>query len=150
MITSWQRSCGAPQSCVQIDDHHVQANLPAANTTTHTIRNKNIETARLACFLSSLRPSFTRVVRWKNTERTKRKIGIAAAIKAMILKIIVHCQCHVTRATSLDHLIGAAEQRERESDAERLGSLEINDQLDLRDSHPCALTQRQLQLLEPR
>jgi hypothetical protein len=31
-----------------------------------------------------------------------------------------------------------------------LGSLEINDQLDLRDSHPCALTQRQLQLLEPR
>jgi hypothetical protein len=33
----------------------------------------------------------------------------------------------------------AAEQRERESDAERLG-LEINDQLDLCDSHPCALT----------
>src|SRR5215467_889037 len=50
---------------VQSDDHHVQANLPAANTTTHTIRNKNIETARLACFLNSLRPSFTRVVRWK-------------------------------------------------------------------------------------
>src|SRR5215468_9524568 len=55
---------------VQSDDHHVQANLPAANTTTHTIRNKNIKTARLACFLNSLSPSFTRVVRCKNTERT--------------------------------------------------------------------------------
>jgi len=32
----------------------------------------------------------------------------------------------------------------------RESSLEINDQLDLRDSHPCVLTQRQLQLLEPR
>src|SRR5258707_9300711 len=74
---------------VQSDDHHVQANLPAAKTTTHTIRNRNIETAKLACFLNSLRPSLTRVVRCKNTERTKRKIGIAAASKAMILKIIV-------------------------------------------------------------
>src|SRR5207302_6197970 len=92
---------------VQSDDHHVQANLPAAKTTTHTMRNRNIETAKLACFLNSLRPSLTRVVRWKNTERTKRKIGIAAAIKAMILKIIVHCQCHVTCAVSLDHLVGA-------------------------------------------
>jgi hypothetical protein len=95
---------------VQSDDHHVQANLPAAKTTTHTIRNRNIETAKLACFLNSLRPSLTRVVRWKNTERTKRKIGIAAAIKAIILKIIVHCQCHVTRAASFDHLVGAGEQ----------------------------------------
>src|SRR5262245_16234481 len=103
---------------VQSDDHQVQANLPAANTTTHTIRNKNIETARLACFLNSLRPSFTRVVRWKNTERTKRKIGIAAAIKAMILKIIVHCQCHVTRAASFDHLVGAGEQRRWHGEAE--------------------------------
>src|SRR5258708_30539949 len=75
---------------VQSDEHHVQANLPAAKTTTHTIRNRNIQTAKLACFLNSLRLSLTRVVRWKNTERTKRKIGIAAASKAMILKIIVH------------------------------------------------------------
>ena len=52
--------------------------------------------------------------------------------------------------TSFDHLVGAGEQRERESDAERLGSLEINDQLHLRDFQPCVLTQRQLQLLEPR
>src|SRR5215475_3695103 len=73
---------------VQSDDHHVQANLPAAKTTTHTMRNKNIETAKLACFLNSLRPSLIRVVRRKNIERTKRKIGIAAARKAMILKII--------------------------------------------------------------
>jgi hypothetical protein len=53
------------------------------------MRNRNIETAKLACFLNSLRPSFIRVVRRKNIERTKRKIGIAAAMKAMILKIIV-------------------------------------------------------------
>ena len=38
---------------VQSDDHHVQANLPAAKTTTHTMRNRNIETAKLACFLNS-------------------------------------------------------------------------------------------------
>ena len=47
-------------------------------------------------------------------------------------------------AASFDHLVGAGEHRERESDAERLGSLEISDQLDLCDSHPCALTKRQL------
>ena len=52
--------------------------------------------------------------------------------------------------TSLDHLVGAGEQRERESDAELLGSLEINDRLDRRDSHPGALTQRQLQRFGPR
>src|SRR5262245_40510960 len=74
---------------VQSDDHHLQANLPAAKTTTHTMRNRNIETAKLACFLNSLRPSFIRVVRRKNIERTKRKIGIAAARNAMILKIIL-------------------------------------------------------------
>ena len=51
---------------------------------------------------------------------------------------------------SLDHLVGAGEQRERESDAELLGSLEINDRLDRRDSHPGALTQRQLQRFGPR
>ena len=74
---------------VQSDDHHVQANLPAAKTTTHTMRNKNIETAKLACFLNSLRPSLIRVVRAKKIERTNRKIGIAAARKAMILRIIL-------------------------------------------------------------
>src|SRR4029434_3712378 len=50
---------------VQSDDHHVQANLPAAKTTTHTMRNRNIETAKLASFLNSLRPSLIRVVRRK-------------------------------------------------------------------------------------
>src|SRR4029079_2147771 len=75
----------APQS----GDHHVQINLPAATATTQAMRNRNIETAKLACFLNSLRPSFTRVVRRKKTERMKRKTGIAAARKAMILKIIV-------------------------------------------------------------
>src|SRR5947209_20513000 len=72
---------------VQSDDHRVQANLPVAKTTTHTIRNRNIETAKLACFLNSLKPSLIRVVRRKKIERTKRKIGIAAARKAMTLKI---------------------------------------------------------------
>jgi DNA-directed RNA polymerase subunit N (RpoN/RPB10) len=42
------------------------------------------------CFLNSLNPSLIRVGRRKKIERTKRKIGIAAATKAMILKIIVH------------------------------------------------------------
>src|SRR6516162_5562121 len=60
---------------VQSDDHHVQANLPAAKTTTHTMRNRNIETAKLACFLNSLRPSLIRVVRRKDIERTKRGLG---------------------------------------------------------------------------
>jgi hypothetical protein len=96
---------------VQNDDHHVQANLPAAKTTTHTMRNRNIETAKLACFLNSLRPSLIRVVRRENIERTKRKIGIAAAMKAMILKIIVYSQCRVTR--SFDHLVGCCEERLR-------------------------------------
>src|ERR671937_3181037 len=38
-------------------------------------------------------------------------------------------------AHSFDHLVGAAEQRERESDVKRLGSLEVDDQLDFRDLH---------------
>ena len=98
---------------VQSDDHHVQANLPAAKTTTHTMRNRNIETAKLACFLNSLRPSFIRVVRRKNIERTKRKIGIAAARKAMILKIIVH-------SVPCNSLIRSTRRRGRAASAGRL------------------------------
>src|SRR5262245_60768886 len=68
---------------IQNEDHHVQANLAAAKATTHPIRNRNIVTAKLACFLNSLTPSLIRVVRRKKTERTNRKIGIAAAISAI-------------------------------------------------------------------
>jgi hypothetical protein len=35
------------------------------------------------------------------------------------------------RAASFDHLVGAREQRRRHVDAQRLGSLVINDQLEL-------------------
>jgi hypothetical protein len=48
------------------------------------------EAARSLCFLNSLNPSLIRVGCRKKIERTKRKIGIAATMKAMILKIIVH------------------------------------------------------------
>src|SRR6266480_678001 len=74
---------------VQNDYHQVQINLAAAKATTHAIRSRNIETAKLACSLNSLRPSLIRVVRREKIERTKRKIGIAAATNAMILKIIL-------------------------------------------------------------
>jgi hypothetical protein len=73
---------------IQNEDHHVQANLDTAKATTHPIRNRNFVTAKLACFLNSLTPSFIRVVRRKKTDRTNRKIGIAAAISAINLKII--------------------------------------------------------------
>src|SRR5262245_42695451 len=70
------------------EDYHVQANLAAAKATTHPIRNRNILTAKLACFLNSLTPSLIRVVLRKKTERTNRKIGIAAAIRVINLKSI--------------------------------------------------------------
>src|SRR5262249_50614074 len=105
---------GVGGAWIQSDDHHVQANLPAAKTTTHTMRNRNIETAKLACFLNSLKPSSIRVVRRKNIERTKRKIGMAAAKKAMILKIIVRRQCRVNsgRFTLSPRRRGRARSRE--------------------------------------
>ena len=37
------------------------------------------------------------------------------------------------RAASFDHLVGAAEQRERHGDAEGFGCLEVDEQLDFRD-----------------
>jgi hypothetical protein len=39
------------------------------------------------------------------------------------------------RAAPFDHLIGATEQRQRNGKAERLGGLEVDDQLDFRRLH---------------
>jgi hypothetical protein len=75
------------KACIQ---SHAQTSLPTAKITTHAMRNRKIETAMSLCFLNSLNPSLSRVGRRKKIERMKRKIGIAAATKAMILKIIVH------------------------------------------------------------
>jgi hypothetical protein len=75
---------------IQTDDHHAQTNLAAATATRHAMRNRNIETAKSVCFLNSLTPSLIRIVRRENIERRKRKIGIAAATKAMIFRIIFH------------------------------------------------------------
>jgi hypothetical protein len=85
---------------VQSDDHQVQTNLVAAKATTHAIRSRNIETAKFACFLNSLRPSLIRVVRREKIERTKRKIGIAAATNAMILKNIFHRRLYYSEGNS--------------------------------------------------
>src|SRR5262249_477688 len=106
---------------VQSDDHHVQANLPAAKTTIPTIRNKNIEFPKLACFLIWLSPSLIRVVRRKNIERRKRKIGTARVMKVIFLKIIVHSQSRETR--SFDPPAGARDHPRRYVEAERFCSL---------------------------
>jgi hypothetical protein len=90
-------------SRIQYDAHHVQVNLATATTTTHPMSNRKIETAKSACFLNFLRPSLIGVVRRKKIERTKRKIGIAATTKAIILKIIVRCQfCCLARRRMSD------------------------------------------------
>src|SRR5439155_1484317 len=83
---SAQYRCGFDRSV----QSHAQTSLPTAKITTHAMRNRKIETATSLCFLNSLNPSLSRVGRRKKIERTKRKIGIAAATKAIILKIIVH------------------------------------------------------------
>ena len=60
---------------IQNEDHHVQANLAAAKATTHPIRNRNIVTAKLACFLNSLTPSLIRVVRRKRLNARRERLG---------------------------------------------------------------------------
>src|SRR6266487_1814096 len=47
--------------------------------------------------------------------------------------------CTAANTPLFDHLVGAAEQRQRHCDAERLGGLEVEDQL-----HLCSLLDRQI------
>jgi hypothetical protein len=84
------RLCGAALMREGRTQSHAQTSLPTAKITTHPMKNRKIETARSLRFLNSLNPSLIRVGRREKIDRTKRKIGIAAATKAMILKIIVH------------------------------------------------------------
>ena len=91
-------ACGDIDSCAGAPS---QSNTPISHWTAGRFCNGCPDGARaarvgfsefwykLACFLNSLRPSLIRVVRRKKIERMKRKIGIAAARKAMILKIIL-------------------------------------------------------------
>src|ERR1700756_5016067 len=44
-------------------------------------------------------------------------------------------KCTAAKRSLFDHLVGAAKQIDREGDAERLGGLEIDDELDFRGLH---------------
>jgi len=79
---------GAGCRC-QSDVHHVQTSLPTAKTTMHPTRPRKIQTATSICFLNSFSPSLNRVGRRKKIDRTNKMSGIAAAMKAMILKIMI-------------------------------------------------------------
>src|SRR5262249_53812421 len=81
-------------------------------------------------------------VKSRRSKRAQVELFPAWAVKPLF-RTTIKARAWQFRVAAKRHQLG-------ESVAEHLGSLEINDQLDLRDSHPCALTQRQLQLLEPR
>ena len=77
----------------------------------------------------------------RRTDRPDEFVGMSAV--PPIAPEFVHCsnstksancrlmQC--SKSPSLDHLVGAAEQRERNRDTERFGSLEIDEQFDFGD-----------------
>jgi hypothetical protein len=60
----------------------------------------------------------------------------------MILKIIIHSQCRVTR--SLDHLVGAQQNRRRQLDADGLRGPQIHGELEsvgLLETRYCGVSQ---------